>query len=95
MIKIVRFLCAAGLLATMLGSSALWSQGAGGVSESQTEDAVKQEASQQEAPKQQTGADESPLNKESAATSEKKTAGDFKPNEEISEDFPVPLPSDI
>ncbi len=26
---------------------------------------------------------------------ESKTADDFKPSEEISEDFPVPLPSDI
>jgi len=95
MIKIVRFLCAAGLLATMLGSSTLWSQGAGGVSESQTEEAVEQEAPKQKAPKQRTGADESPNNKKSAAASEKKTAGDFKPSEEISEDFPVPLPSDI
>jgi type II secretory pathway component HofQ len=29
------------------------------------------------------------------AAEEPQTPSDFKPNEEISEDFPVPLPSDI
>jgi len=84
MTKIVWFLCAVGLLATMLGSSALWSQDAG-----------QQEATKQEAPKPTAKPDESSKNKESATASEKKTTGDFKPSEEISEDFPVPLPSDI
>jgi hypothetical protein len=34
-------------------------------------------------------------NKEPSIPKEEKPAGDFKPSEEISEDFPVPLPSDI
>ena len=115
MTKIVRFLCALGLLATMLASSVLWSQDSTEISEPQTEEAVEQTASQkqasqqqasqqqavkqtapeQEAPNQKTGPDESSNNQESAAASKKKTTGDFKPSEEISEDFPVPLPSDI
>ena len=110
MTKIVRFLCALGLLATMLASSVLWSQDSTEISEPQTEEAVEQTASQkqasqqqavkqtapeQEAPNQKTGLDESSNNQESAAASKKKTTGDFKPSEEISEDFPVPLPSDI
>ena len=90
MTKIVRFLCAVGLLATMLGSSALWSQDTAEKSESTTQEAVRQEA-----PEQQANPDESANNKESATASENKPTGDFKPSEEISEDFPVPLPSDI
>ncbi len=80
MTKIVRFLCAVGLLATMLGSPMLWSQ----------DDREKLESKAQEAPKVEAPKVE---NKPSAAA--KKPAGDFKPSEEISEDFPVPLPSDI
>ena len=105
MTKIVRFLCALGLLATMLGSSVLWSQDSAEIAEPQTEEAVEQTVSQkqvsqqqaakQTAPNQKTGPDESSNNQESAAASKKKTTGDFKPSEEISEDFPVPLPSDI
>ena len=82
MSKIVRFLCAAGLLTTMLGSSALWSQ----------DDTEKLET-EVEAPKGEDSPDQSTENKPSAAA--KKPAGDFKPSEQISEDFPVPLPSDI
>jgi hypothetical protein len=74
----------------MLGSSALWSQDTAEKSGSATQEAVRQEA-----PEQQANPDESANNKESATASEKKPTGDFKPSEEISEDFPVPLPSDI
>ena len=84
MIKIVRFLCAAGLLATMLGSSVLWSQ----------DDAEQLESKAQEASGLEASQNESTKNKQSATVKEK-PAGDFKPSEEISEDFPVPLPSDI
>ncbi len=89
MTKIVSFLCAAGLLATMLGSSALWSQDNAAQLESKA-----QEASGLEAPKSKDSQDQSTKNKQSATVKEK-PAGDFKPSEEISEDFPVPLPSDI
>ena len=89
MTKIVRFLCAAGLLATMLGSSALWSQDDAEQLESKT-----QETATPEAPMLGDKQDPSTENKQSAPVTEK-PAGDFKPSEEISEDFPVPLPSDI
>ncbi|MDC0588912.1 hypothetical protein OAP17_04060 [Porticoccaceae bacterium] len=92
MMQIVRFLCAAGLIATMLVSSVLSSQ-EGLEERSQTtagkaEDAIEQEVSQ-------TKPDQASKNQQSATDSDKKPAGDFKPSEEISEDFPVPLPSDI
>ncbi len=90
MTKIVRYLCTAGLLSTMLGSSALWSQDIAKISTSQAEEAVEQDAAEQKAQP-----DESSTNKESATANEKKPPRDFKPSEEISEDFPVPLPSDI
>ena len=97
--QIVRFLCAAGLIATMLVSSVLSSQEGpqeGLEERSQTtaekaekaEDAIEQEVSQ-------TKPDQASKNQQSATDSDKKPAGDFKPSEEISEDFPVPLPSDI
>ena len=100
MMLIVRFLCAAGLIATMLVSSVLSSQEGSqegpqeGLEErSQTtagkaEDAIEQEVSQ-------TKPGQASKNQQSATDSDKKPAGDFKPSEEISEDFPVPLPSDI
>lgn len=88
MTKIVRFLCAVGLLATMLGSPALWSQ-----DDTEKLASKAQEAPKVEASKVENGLDQSTKNKPPAAA--KTPAGDFKPSEEISEDFPVPLPSDI
>ena len=96
MMLIVRFLCAAGLIATMLVSSVLSSQERSqeGLEErsqataGKAEDAIEQEVSQ-------TKPDQASKNQQSATDSDKKPAGDFKPSEEISEDFPVPLPSDI
>ena len=96
MMQIVRFLCAAGLIATMLVSSVLSSQERSqeGLEErsqataGKTEDAIEQEVSQ-------TKPGQASKNQQSATDSDKKPAGDFKPSEEISEDFPVPLPSDI
>ena len=49
MTKIVRYLCTAGLLSTMLGSSALWSQDIAKISTSQAEEAVEQDAAEQKA----------------------------------------------
>ena len=96
MMQIVRFLCAAGLIATMLVSSVLSSQERSqeGLEErsqataGKAEDAIEQEVSQ-------TKPGQASKNQQSATDSDKKPAGDFKPSEEISEDFPVPLPSDI
>ena len=96
MMQIVRFLCGAGRIAPMLVSSVLSSQEGpqeGSQERSQTtagkaEDAIEQEVSQ-------TKPDQASKNQQSATDSDKKPAGDFKPSEEISEDFPVPLPSDI
>ena len=90
MTKIIKFLCATGVLATMLGSSVLWSQNTLEITASQAEDAVAQNTSQPT-----VEADKSSQAKESATASERNPPGDFKPSEEISEDFPVPLPSDI
>ena len=72
----------------MLGSSALWSQ-----EDTEKLEAEAQQATEVEAPKGEDSPDQSTENKPSAAA--KKPAGDFKPSEQISEDFPVPLPSDI
>lgn len=90
MSKIVKFLCATGVLATMLGSSVLWSQNTPEITVSQADDAVAQNTSQPT-----VEPDKSSQAKESATATERKPLGDFKPGEEISEDFPVPLPSDI
>lgn len=100
MTKIIRFLCAAGLLATMLGSSALWSQDDAEQLEPEAQEAsrleapISSEAAAPEAPVLADKQDESTKNKQPATVNEQ-PAGDFKPSEEISEDFPVPLPSDI
>ncbi|MDG1494555.1 MAG: hypothetical protein P8Q91_01670 [Porticoccaceae bacterium] len=87
--KIVGFLCTAGVAATMLGSSVLWSQDNTEQLESET-----QQAPAPEAPKPKPMQEELQENQPSTETKQQ-PAGDFKPSEEISEDFPVPLPSDI
>jgi len=52
---------------------------------------------QESTPEKPLADSEPSANKEPSATTNKETRDDrdFKPSEEISEDFPVPLPSDI
>lgn len=73
------------ILAAMVFSAPLWSAD---TLEAEAETATETvEKSAQPLPENSSEDDQS--------TEQPETAEDFKPNEEISEDFPVPLPSDI
>ena len=75
------------LVALMLISPPLWSQNS-------VESEVAMDAPQKLDDGPEATADKVTTDAESSDENQPAT-GDFKPSEEISEDFPVPLPSDI
>jgi hypothetical protein len=80
--KFFRFCTALALIASMVFSAPLWS-----ADKPETEEDSVQETPTNQAQSNQPA--------EEAEIPSDFKADDFKPSEEISEDFPVPLPSDI
>lgn len=83
MYRMIRLLSVAPLLVALLTAPLLWSEEGA-------------EANAMSGPQVLEGPTaESPDDKQQTTPDEDQPAGDFKPSEEISEDFPVLLPSDI
>jgi hypothetical protein len=83
---ICRFWLALPILATMVFSAPLWSS-----------DTPQTAAAPAKTPAQPAGENQSQQGQDTgqSTTPADQKADDFKPSEEISEDFPIPLPSDI